>query len=195
MHAPADAQLSAARLGPCQHSGSVPARHCWVSRLDRVRQLTGKTRGEARGLERLARGPCLPKGAERRPLAPADPGALAPSLPLAPPGPRRGRPGARTPCGRAGGQARRGRVPAAPRWAARWRRLRAELSAASVRLPPLPSAARPGSGGRRGAEARDAAEPRLRRSVRAWGRGAQPVHPAAARRPQPRSGASQPAYL
>lgn len=114
MHAPADAQLSAARLGPCQHSGSVPARHCWVSRLDRVRHLTGKTPGEARGLERLARGPCLPKGAERRPLAPADPGALAPSLRLAQPGPRRGRPGARTPCGRAGGQGAGG-LPRRPR--------------------------------------------------------------------------------
>lgn len=44
MHAPADARLSAARLGLCQHSGSVPARHCWVSRLDRARHLTGRLR-------------------------------------------------------------------------------------------------------------------------------------------------------
>lgn len=156
MHAPADAQLSAARLGPCQHSGSVPARHCWVSRLDRVRHLTGKTPGEARGLERLARGPCLPKGAERRPLAPADPGALAPSLRLAQPGPRRGRPGARTPCGRAG-KARAGSrgAPVGRKMAAApGRALRGVRPAPS---PPLRSPARQRRTPRRRAEGRSGA--------------------------------------
>lgn len=162
MHAPADAQLSAARLGPCQHSGSVPAIHSWVFRNCGVPQPDGED--FRRGAHGLARRPRRPKAAERRPLAPADPGALALRRRSAPPRPPSGRPGARTPCGRA----RRGRAPAAPPRAARWRPYQAEPSAAPVRLPPLPSAALPAAAD---SEARSRGTQRGRGSDAPSGRG------------------------
>lgn len=171
--------------GPANTRGHSQPRHRWASRLSGAPHLT---RGDA------GRGPrpphpvlrASPAATDSRPLTPADPAAPrraarpeAPAPGHLPQGPERAAaaPGARTPCGpgrrgerasgRAGGRARRGRTPAAPPRAARWRRRRrAEPSAAAARLAgsfPSPPQPRAGSGGQRGAGPRDAAGPRFRR--------------------------------
>lgn len=91
------------------------ARHSWVSRLPGVPHLTGKTPGEAMSASPAGRACPKPLNAARwRPLAPADPGALALRRRSAGLRPHRGRPRGRTPCGLAGGQGAGG-LPRRPR--------------------------------------------------------------------------------
>lgn len=146
------------------NTGSVPAIHSWVFRNRVVPQPDRDDCG--RSAHSLARRPRRPKAAERSPLAPADPGALALRGRSARPRPPSGRPGARTPCGLAGGQGAGGlpRRPRGPQDGGGTRLSPPRRLSGSLPFPPQP--ARQRQTARRGAEGRSgAAAPTLRPGV------------------------------